>query len=66
MSKFYLKSTKHNGLKFKIMEFDRETKKAMLQGDTGVPFPVQLTSDNLKKYGYEVVKAEEPNHEASA
>lgn len=66
MTTWYLKSTKHNGLKFKIMSLDRETKKAMLQGDTGVPFPVQLTTDNLKKYGYEVVKAEESSHEASA
>ena len=62
---FYLKSTKHSGLKFKIMQFDRDTKKAMLQRDTGVPFPVQLTQDNLKKYGYEVVKGE-PDHETAA
>ena len=63
---WYLKSTKHNGLKFKIINLDKATRKATLQGDTGVPFPVDLTPDNLKKYGYEVVKIEDGNHETPA
>lgn len=56
---WYLKSTKHTGLKFKIMHFDKEAKKAKIQGDTGVPFEISMTKDNLEKYGYEVVKVVE-------
>lgn len=56
---WYLKSTKHKGLKFEILEFNKEAKKAKIQGDTGVPFEISMTQDNLKKYGYEVVKVTE-------
>lgn len=56
---WYLKSTKHNGLKFRIVNFDKENKKAKVQGDTGVPFEVSMTADNLKKYGYEVVRVQD-------
>lgn len=55
---WYLKSTKHPNLKFKIVRFDKETKRAMLQGETGVAFPQILSQENLTKYGYAVVKGE--------
>lgn len=58
---WYLKSTKHNGLKFKIITLNKEEKKAKILGDTGVPFEISMTADNLKKYGYEVVKAPDEN-----
>jgi hypothetical protein len=57
--KWFLKSTKHEGLKFEILHLDKETKRAKLQGGTGVPFEVQLSSDNLAKYGYTVIKVED-------
>jgi hypothetical protein len=56
---WYLKSTKHTGLKFKIVTLDKESRNATLQGDTGVPFSVKLSNENLAKYGYTVVKVEE-------
>ncbi len=56
---WYLKSTKHTGLKFKIITLDKESKSATIQGDTGVPFSVKLSQDNLSKYGYTVVKVDE-------
>ena len=53
---WYLKSTAHPNLKFKIVELDKATKRAMLKGETGVPFSQIISDENLKKYGYEVVK----------
>lgn len=56
---WYLESTKARGLKFKILKLDKSTMRATLQGDTGVPFDRDISSDTLAKYGYKIVKVED-------
>jgi len=56
---WYLESTKAKGLRFKIVKLDRETMKATLQGDTGIPFERDISEATLEKYGYRVVKVDE-------
>lgn len=53
--RFYLESTKAEGLSFRILKLDRNSMLAQLLGDTGVPFERVLTDDVLNKYGYRVV-----------
>jgi hypothetical protein len=51
---FWLVSTKAKGLKFKVLQLDKESMQATLEGDTGVPFVTSITPDALTKLGYEV------------
>lgn len=51
---YYLQSLKVEGLRFKIVELDREKMRAKLQGATGVPFEQSISADSLKKFGYKV------------
>ena len=51
---YWLVSTKAKGLKFRIVDLNRETQKATLLGDTGVPFEHSITEDTLKNLGYEI------------
>lgn len=62
--KRYLVSTKAKGLKFEVLKLDRESMKATLKGDTGVPFDMQISQDVLDKYGYTVQVVEVENAEA--
>jgi hypothetical protein len=55
---WYLESTKAQGLRFKILEFDRSTRRAKLLGVTGVPFERVLSDDVLEKFGYRVMQGE--------
>lgn len=55
---WYLESIKAPGLRFKIVKLDRATMRATLQGDTGVPFERDISTDTLEKYGYKIVKQE--------
>lgn len=57
---WYLESTKAKGLRFKIVKLNRETMKADLQGDTGVPFERDISQATLDKYGYRIVNVDEP------
>jgi len=64
MTQWYLQSTKAVGLRFRIVSLDRETKRARLLGDTGVPFERILSDEVLMKYGYVVVEVpDEPTEE---
>lgn len=56
---WYLISTKAKGLRFKILQLDKGTMKATLQGDTGIPFDRDISQATLEKYGYRVAKVEE-------
>lgn len=51
---FWLESTKAKGLKFKVIQLDRENMRATLEGDTGVPFETSIAQDVLDKLGYVV------------
>lgn len=53
-TEWYLVSTKAPDLKFKIVQLDRDTMRATLQGDTGVPFDRVISQDVLEKYGYKI------------
>lgn len=53
---WYLESTKAQGLRFRILEFDKATLRAKLVGVTGVPFERVLSDDVLEKFGYRIVK----------
>jgi hypothetical protein len=57
---WYLVSTKAKGLKFKILKLNKETMRADLQGDTGVPFERDISQATLDKYGYVITKIDEP------
>ncbi|WP_396328533.1 hypothetical protein [Burkholderia anthina] len=59
-TQWYLESTKAVGLRFKILKLDKQTMRAELLGDTGVPFERVINEDVLQKYGYKVVKVDEP------
>ncbi len=63
---WYLESTKAAGLRFKIVELDRQTMQAKLLGETGVPFARDISKESLEKYGYKVVKVDEPAAAAAA
>ena len=54
---WFLESTKSPGLRFQIVKLDKESMRATLQGDTGVPFEHSIAQDVLEKYGYKIVKA---------
>lgn len=56
---WYLESTKAKGLKFKVVKLDKDTMRATLQGDTGVPFERDISAETLAKYGYKIVKVAE-------
>lgn len=58
-SQWYLESTKAPGLRFRIMHLEKESRRAQLLGDTGVPFERVLTDDVLEKYGFQVVRVAE-------
>lgn len=49
---FWIVSTKAKGLKFKVVDFDTNTKKATLLGDTGVPFQHAVDDDTMARLGY--------------
>lgn len=55
-----LESTKAKGLLFRILKLDKATMRATLQGDTGVPFERDITQASLDKFGYRIVKIDEP------
>lgn len=55
-TQWYLESTKAEGLRFKILKLNKETMRAELLGDTGVPFERSIAGDVLEKYGYKIVK----------
>lgn len=57
---WYLESTKAKGLRFKIVTLNKETMRATLQGDTGIPFDRDISQDTLEKYGYRIIKVDEP------
>ena len=59
-STWYLESTKAPGLRFRILKLDKANQRATLQGDTGVPFDRDISQVSLDKYGYRVVKVNEP------
>lgn len=52
--KFFLVSTKAKGLKFEIVELNREEMKATLRGDTGVDFTASVTQAELDRLGYTI------------
>lgn len=60
MAQWFLESTKAPGLRFKIVKLDKVNMRAVLQGDTGVPFERDISQATLDKFGYKIVKAEEP------
>ncbi len=57
---WYLESTKAPGLRFKILKLDKATMSAELQGGTGVPFQRDIGQPTLDKYGYKIVKVDDP------
>lgn len=57
-SAWFLESTKAPGLRFKIVHLDKQTMRAKLLGDTGVPFERDISAETLEKYGYRITKAE--------
>ena len=61
---FYLESTKAKGLRFKIVKLNKETMRATLQGDTGVPFEHDISEAALTKFGYKVIVVQEEAEEA--
>lgn len=65
-SQWYLESTTAPGLRFKILNFDRATKRAKLLGDTGVPFETALTDEVLEQYHYRIVRVEASESEGEA
>ena len=52
--KFYLQARKVPGLRFEIIELDREKMRAKLKGATGVPFEQSITAEALERFGYDV------------
>lgn len=52
--KFYLQARKVKGLRFEIIELDRDKMRAKLLGATGVPFEQSITPEALEKFGYDV------------
>lgn len=53
-AQWYLVSTKAPNLRFKIVELDKHTMRAKLQGDTGVPFERDISQETLDKFGYRI------------
>lgn len=50
--KFFLVSTKCKGLEFQIVNLNRESMMATLQGETGIPFDTSIKQDVLDNLGY--------------
>jgi hypothetical protein len=60
--KYYVVSTEVEGRRFQILDFDKQTKVAKLQGEQ-TPFEQSLEPELLKELGYKIVREEEPDAE---
>lgn len=60
---WYLEHQTAKGLRFKITKLDKVTMHATLEGETGVPFDRDIGQAALTKYGYKIVRVDEPVHE---
>lgn len=59
MAQWFLENVKTPGLRFRIVKLDKVNMRAVLQGDTGVPFERDISQPTLDKFGYKIVKVED-------
>lgn len=60
---WFLQSTKAPDLHFRIVKLDRTTMRATLQGPAAAPFERDISQATLDKYGYRIIKVEDPPKE---
>lgn len=60
---WYLQSTKAPGLQFRIVQLDKATMRATLQGPAAAPFERDISQATLDKYGYRIIKVDDPSKE---
>lgn len=63
--KVFIESTRTPGLRFELLEFNPDTKKAILIGPMGAKFERTITKPELEKYGYKLVREGEQHAEQS-
>jgi hypothetical protein len=55
----YIESVKNPNLRFKVVEYNAETKQGTLMGGFGVTFTRNISKEELKLRGFKVVKSED-------
>lgn len=51
---FWLVNTTLSGLRYRVLDRNKDTMRATIVGDTGVPFEVSVKPDDLEKLAYTV------------
>lgn len=65
-AQWFLESTRATGLAFRIAKLDRQTMRATLVGETGVPFERDISQEALDKFGYRIVRRDVEQQEQQA
>ncbi|HEX6825821.1 MAG TPA: hypothetical protein VF077_05825 [Nitrospiraceae bacterium] len=59
----YIENLKNPKVRFKVISYDKETGVGTLEGEYGARFTRPLGKEQLSRFGYKVVKVEEPTDE---
>jgi hypothetical protein len=54
----YIENLKDPSVRFRVVEYDKESKMGKLEGEYGAKFSRDLSKASLAKFGYKIVKSE--------